>query len=220
MIKGILNYFSSLNTAGQALFIVGVLLIITFIVLLIIVLKPEKNKIKKIYGESEITDNENDFEEKMKDIDNIGDADINLNNDRTRNLKNIVDELKTMEAKTPTQEEIIQKYEDEQEDTAIISVEELLKHNNTFTYAKNESKEIKPKEEIIEKKIEEENLFEDVSGNTKVNIPTPTIKEEKKYTPSREIFSSVFSDNTRPDVKKEESNEMFLNSLKEFRNNL
>ena len=114
MIKGILNYFSSLNTAGQALFVVGVLLIITFIVLLIIVLKPEKNKIKKIYGESEITDNENDFEEKMKDIDNIKDADINLNNDRTRNLKSIVDELKTMEAKTPTQEEIIQKYEDEQ----------------------------------------------------------------------------------------------------------
>ena len=96
MIKGILNYFSSLNTAGQALFVVGVLLIITFIVLLIIVLKPEKNKIKKIYGESEITDNENDFEEKMKDIDNIKDADINLNNDRTRNLKSIVDELKTM----------------------------------------------------------------------------------------------------------------------------
>ena len=31
MIKGILNYFSSLNTAGQALFVVGVLLIITFI---------------------------------------------------------------------------------------------------------------------------------------------------------------------------------------------
>ena len=47
MIKGILNYFSSLNTAGQALFVVGVLLIITFIVLLIIVLKPEKNKINK-----------------------------------------------------------------------------------------------------------------------------------------------------------------------------
>ena len=57
MIKGILNYFSSLNTAGQALFVVGVLLIITFIVLLIIVLKPEKNKIKKIYGESAINAN-------------------------------------------------------------------------------------------------------------------------------------------------------------------
>ena len=49
MIKGILNYFSSLNTAGQALFVVGVLLIITFIVLLIIVLKPEKN-VEKVDG--------------------------------------------------------------------------------------------------------------------------------------------------------------------------
>ena len=101
-----------------------------------------------------------------------------------------------------------------------ISVEELLKHNNTFTYAKTEPKKIEPKEEVKEQKIEEEYLFEDVSSNAKVNIPTPTIKEEKKYTQSREIFSSVFSDNTRQKKKKEESNEMFLNSLKEFRNNL
>ena len=195
MIKGILNYFSSLNTAGQALFVVGVLLIITFIVLLIIVLKPEKNKIKKIYGESEITDNENDFEEKMKDIDNIKDADINLNNDRTRNLKSIVDELKTMEAKTPTQEEIIQKYEDEQEDTAIISVEELLKHNNTFTYAKTEPKKIETKEEIIiyAKKLQEkgaQNVLISLGGDGAILL---TEKNEVYYsnTPKGQVINTV-----------------------------
>ena len=237
-ILGVIYIFNQFNTriiksVGSIIVYKNVFVVfpvVCFIAIFIIQLLHDKcdlfankkliDKIKKIYGESEITDNENDFEEKMKDIDNIKDADINLNNDRTRNLKSIVDELKTMEAKTPTQEEIIQKYEDEQEDTAIISVEELLKHNNTFTYAKTEPKKIEPKEEVKEQKIEEEYLFEDVSSNAKVNIPTPTIKEEKKYTQSREIFSSVFSDNTRPDVKKEESNEMFLNSLKEFRNNL
>ncbi len=68
MFGDISNYFSSLNNAGQALFIVGSLLIITFIILLIIVLKPER-KPKKIYGESVQTDRENQFEEKMKNID-------------------------------------------------------------------------------------------------------------------------------------------------------
>ena len=111
MLNTITNYFLSLNSAGQILFVVGVLLIITFIILLIVVLKPEKNKVKKIYAESAITEKENDYEEKMKDIDNIGIDDININNDKTRNLKNIVDELKAMESKNhPTQMEIIEKY--------------------------------------------------------------------------------------------------------------
>ena len=47
MIANIINYFNSLNTVGQILFIVGVLLVLIFIMLLIIVLKPEKNKVKK-----------------------------------------------------------------------------------------------------------------------------------------------------------------------------
>ena len=85
MIANFSNYFTNLNNAGQALFIVGVLLVITFIILLIVVLKPEKNDVKKIYGESIETDEENIFEEKMKNIDDIDESDINIENDRTRN---------------------------------------------------------------------------------------------------------------------------------------
>ena len=51
MINNIINYFESLNGVGQALFIVGVLLVVTFIALLIVVLKPEP-KSKKVYGEN------------------------------------------------------------------------------------------------------------------------------------------------------------------------
>jgi len=172
MIANITNYFTNLNNTGQALFIIGVLLVITFIVLLIIVFKPEKNKVKKIYGENAITDRENIFEEKMKDIDNIGIEDINIENDRTRNLKNIVDEFRHLEAKNaPTMMDKIEAYEDEQEDTAIISVEELLKSNKPVTYAKRNNLEFKEvyekpiiKEEPKKKAEEEEYLFmEDVS---------------------------------------------------------
>lgn len=224
MIANITNYFTNLNNAGQALFIVGVLLIITFIVLLVVVFKPDRNKVKKIYGESPITDSERILEEKMKDIDNISINDINIENDRTRNLKSIVDELKQIETKTtPTVMERIEAYEDEQEDTAIISVEELLKSNKPVTYERRSLEAtqvynkplIKPEVKPEKKTIEDDFYMEDVSEDTR---KMPKIVEEKKYTPRREIFSSVYAEPSQ--TKNDDNNEAFLNSLKEFRSNL
>lgn len=224
MIANITNYFTNLNNAGQALFIVGVLLIITFIVLLVVVFKPDRNKVKKIYGESPITDSERILEEKMKDIDNISINDINIENDRTRNLKSIVDELKHIETKTtPTVMERIEAYEDEQEDTAIISVEELLKSNKPVTYERRNLEAtqvynkplIKPEVKPEKKIIEDDFYMEDVSEDTR---KMPKIVEEKKYTPRREIFSSVYAEPSQ--TKNDDNNEAFLNSLKEFRSNL
>lgn len=212
MITWITNYFTNLNDAGRALFIVGVLLVITFIVLLIVVFKPEKNDIKKVYGESPETDRENAFEEKMKDIDNVSEKDINIDNDKTRNLKYIVDELKHVEDKNSTSVvDKIEEYEDEQEDTAIISVEELLKSNKPVTYAKKEYVEPVKKDDdfdiIDEEDTKEIKIVGILDRSNKVN-------EEKKYTPRREVFSSVFADTN------DNKNEDFLNDLKKFRNNL
>ena len=224
MIANITNYFTNLNNAGQALFIVGVLLIITFIVLLVVVFKPDRNKVKKIYGESPITDSERILEEKMKDIDNISINDINIENDRTRNLKSIVDELKQIETKTtPTVMDRIEAYEDEQEDTAIISVEELLRSNKPVTYEKRNLDAtqvynkplVKPEVKPEKKMIEDDFYMEDVSEDTR---KMPKIVEQKKYTPRREIFSSVYAEPTQ--AKNDDNNEAFLNSLKEFRSNL
>ena len=208
MIANIINYFTNLNDAGRALFIVGVLLVITFIILLIVVLKPEKNKVKKIYGESEVTDRENAFEEKMKDVDNVSANDINLENEKTRNLKNIVDELKQIENKNNVSVmDRIAQYEDEQEDTAIISVEELLKTNQPVTYAKREEpvKYVEPKQE--KKAIDDDFLVIDEVEYQTGKIPV--VKENKK-----EAFSSVYVGS------KKEANEEYLNSLKKFRSNL
>lgn len=205
MINNIINYFESLNGVGQALFIVGVLLVITFIVLLIVVLKPEP-KSKKVYGENSYTHSEAELEEKLKDIDNITDDDININNDKTRNLKSIVDELKSVENKNTTLEEMIERYEDEQENTAIISVEELLKKNKPFSYERRETRL-----PYDNKKDDDGMLFIDDTDELKKITP----EDEKKYVKEREVFSSVYTS-----ANKEEDNEELLNSLKEFRNNL
>ena len=205
MINNIINYFESLNGVGQALFIVGVLLVITFIVLLIVVLKPEP-KSKKVYGENSYTHSEAELEEKLKDIDNITDDDININNDKTRNLKSIVDELKSVENKNTTLEEMIERYEDEQENTSIISVEELLKKNKPFSYERRETRL-----PYDNKKDDDDMLFIDDTDELKKITP----EDEKKYVKEREVFSSVYTS-----TNKEEDNEELLNSLKEFRNNL
>ena len=205
MINNIINYFESLNGVGQALFIVGVLLVITFIVLLIVVLKPEP-KSKKVYGENSYTHSEAELEEKLKDIDNITDDDININNDKTRNLKSIVDELKSVENKNTTLEEMIERYEDEQENTAIIIVEELLKKNKPFSYERRETRL-----PYDNKKDDDDMLFIDDTDELKKITP----EDEKKYVKEREVFSSVYTS-----TNKEEDNEELLNSLKEFRNNL
>jgi len=216
MISSIANYYTNLNNAGQALFIVGVLLIITFIILLIIVLKPEK-KVKKIYGESEVSDRENVFEEKMKDIDNVSSDDINLDNDKTRNLKNIVDELKHIEQKNNNSVlDEIERYEDDQENTAIISVEELLRSNKKVTYEK------RPREKVVETvrraesmtKMDDDFVILDEEDTKEIKIigTLDTIKKDDNK--RREVFSSVYTN------EKNDNNEQFLNSLKQFRNNL
>ena len=204
MINNIINYFESLNGVGQALFIVGVLLVITFIVLLIVVLKPEP-KSKKVYGENSYTHSEAELEEKLKDIDNITDDDININNDKTRNLKSIVDELKSVENKNTTLEEMIERYEDEQENTAIISVEELLKKNKPFSYERKDTRLA-----YDNKKDDDMHFIDDTDELKKI-----TPEDEKKYVKEREVFSSVYTS-----TNKEEDNDELLNSLKEFRNNL
>lgn len=204
MINNIINYFESLNGVGQALFIVGILLVITFIALLIVVLKPEP-KSKKVYGENSYTHSEAELEEKLKDIDNITDDDINIDNDKTRNLKSIVDELKSVENKNTTLEEMIERYEDEQENTAIISVEELLKKNKPFSYERRETRL------PYDNKKDDDMLFIDDTDELKKITP----EDEKKYVREREVFSSVYTP-----TNKEEDNEELLNSLKEFRNNL
>lgn len=190
----IVNFFTNLNSAGQALFVVGVLLVITFIILLIIVFKPDKHKVKKIYGESESLDNEDIFEKKLKDIDNIDNDDINVANDKTRNLMSIVDELKNLENRNITREEMIDRYEQNEEDTAVISLDALLNANKSFRYER--------KEEIST--VYQNNNIPSVTNKTEEILDIDDkddmiFIEDTKEIPIQktrsEIYSSIFKDN-------------------------
>jgi hypothetical protein len=185
------TFYKDLNNVGRLVFFIAVMLFLILVVLIIIMFIQKAIAVRQI---KLLQEDEKNLELK-KETENIETTDIDLKNEKTRDLKNIVEELKRANEGKKDETDL---YEDEQEKTAIISYQELLK-------AANGEKTDEP----IIKKIE---------------ISDPVDARSKR----QEIFSSVFTPNQEPVYKesKEEmklaysDNDSFLNSLKEFRNNL
>lgn len=150
MLMNFSSFYTQLNDIGKLVFIIVLLLFLILIILIIIMLfQKDDNKYKLIYEDDIIKDN-----------------DIDEENEKTRNLKNIVDELnKAKIDKTDL-------YEDEQEKTAIISYQELLKA---------------AQEEKIEEPKKKPEIFSSVYGPNEV----PQYKEKEKMVEERkENFDS------------------------------
>lgn len=188
------NFYSELNEVGKLVFLIAILLFLILIVLVSIMLiqKSLADKQAKIMRQDEIK------LEQIKKTNTVEEIDINCDNEKTKDLRNIVEELKKASAE---KKDVTDIYEDEQEKTAIISYQELIKKaNSEYT------------DQPIIRKIEASE-FE-------------LIIQEKPKT--QEIFSSVFTPNQEPiykETKKDvniayNDSEVFLRSLKEFRNNL
>lgn len=191
-----INFYNELNNVGKLVFFIAVLLFLVLIVLIVIML------IQKSMSDRQVElIHETEKQLDRKEQENITNNDIDMNNEKTRDLKNIVDELKKIDS---DKKDATDMYEDEQEKTAIISYQELLKAAN---------------ENVVEPTIKKVEL-------PKVETVLPIIEEPKQKKP--EIFSSVFTPSQEPIYKNSKNNieilfnddETFLNSLKEFRNNL
>jgi len=163
IISNISVFYLELNDIGRMVFFIAVMLFFVLLILTIIMIFQKSGndkQLKLIYEDEKVLENP----KKLSSIENIK---IDETNEKTRDLKDIVDKLKSYEKKDHTDI-----YEDEQEKTAVISCEELMR-----------------------------------------------IKEEIKKPEKKEVFSSVYTSSEQVKYK-ENNNEAFLNSLKEFRNNL
>lgn len=137
------------------------------------------------------------------------------------NKKTSIEEvLDAMESTTP--ERTMTTFEQEQEENAIISYQELVKAVNekkaNSEFKKNNvEKEDTSNESIldeliqVEEDIKDENEAEDIISNDILD-EKPVVKEEKKFKNS-EFISPVFG-------KDKNSNDDFLNELKDLRKNL
>ena len=211
------------------IFLAVVGLIILGIVIFYIVTK--NNKIKPI-AEDERFDNEKPLEEPKELTEEQKQAKAEL--ERVFNMMSADLEASNEEPS------VIDEFEKEQEENAIISYQELIKQAK----AKGQIKDDISKEEVYQthepkhERIEETKkpvYYEEKIAHKNV-VPEPKVEEPKKFKNS-EFISPIFgvqgSNNSYPSVKKVErrrqdvqrrtetdENEQFLKSLKEFRENL
>ena len=125
------SFYGNLNEIGRLVFLITVLLFLILMVLVVIML------LQKTMSERQldlIYEDEIKHEEPKQDIE-----EIDIENEKTKNLKDIVDELKNYEK--PDKTDI---YEDEQEKTAIISYQELMKAADSMKVEEPKIQKIEP----------------------------------------------------------------------------
>lgn len=139
------SFYTQLNEIGKLVFIIVLLLFLILIILIVIMIfQKDDSKYKIIYEDDVAKDNGIDEE-----------------NEKTKNLKNIVNELN--KAKVDRTD----LYEDEQEKTAIISYQELLKAAQEERVDDEKKPEILSSNEVSQNNVE--NVKERIDGEAFLN---------------------------------------------------
>ncbi len=124
------SFYDRLNEVGKLVFYIVILLF--FILIVLIVLAVLQNNTKEAIQNKKIKILKDD-EKKLDEIKKFSNVEVPIdeNNEKTKDLKKIVEEIKKVTY--DLKEDSIDHYEDEQEKTAVISYEELIKGNNIDT---------------------------------------------------------------------------------------
>ncbi len=124
------SFYDRLNEVGKLVFYVVLLLFLILIVL--IVMAVLQNSTKEAIQNKQIRILKED-EKKLDEIKKSNKVDISIDesNEKTKDLKKIVEEIKKVTY--DVKEDVTENYEDEQEKTAVISYEELIKGSNVDT---------------------------------------------------------------------------------------
>lgn len=122
------SFYDRLNDVGRLVFYIVLLLFFILIVLIIMAILQnntvETLKQKRIQA---LKEDERKLEEIKKSTNKI-DIPIDENNEKTKDLKKIVDQIKQVTG--DVKQDLTDMYEDEQEKTAVISYDELIKGTN------------------------------------------------------------------------------------------
>lgn len=134
------SFYERLNDVGKLVFYVVLLLFLILIVLIVMAIL--QNTINETVKQKRIRILRED-ERKLEDLkkqDTKIDIAIDENNEKTKDLKKIVDQIKMVTG--DTKQDITDIYEDEQERSAVISYSELIKGttiNTNITIPKEET---------------------------------------------------------------------------------
>ncbi len=134
------SFYDRLNEVGKLVFYV-VLLLFLILIVLIVMAVLQNNTIETIKQKKIriLREDEKKLEELKRSANKV-DISIDESNEKTRDLKKIVDQIKMVTS--DTKQDITDIYEDEQEKTAVISYDELIKGttiNTNITIPKEET---------------------------------------------------------------------------------
>ncbi len=121
------SFYDRLNEVGKLVFYVVFLLFLILIVL--IVMAVLQSNTKTVIEQKQIKILKED-ERRLEELKRTNKVEIRVDeaNEKTRDLKKIVDQIKMVTSEEP--KDVTDVYEDEQEKTSVISYEELVKGNN------------------------------------------------------------------------------------------
>jgi hypothetical protein len=217
-IDGIRNFYLSLPEADKL--IIYIILILIFILIILLIIMFEQKKINK-----RIVNKKVDVNDDIEVLDLYGNE-IDENNEKTRNLKEITDKI---QAVIDNRAIDLTRFEQDQEETSIISYNELM---NKAGKKVEETKEEFSLPNLVHK-IE---TAEEVERTEPYVNPIPLKEADNKFK-SSVFISPVFGvqgerqiiKGDEPTIKKEEDTyinknyseeETFLNNLRNFRKNL
>jgi hypothetical protein len=211
------SFYLSLPEADKL--IIYIILILIFILVILLIILFEQRKINKRIVNKKLAVDDTEV------LDLYGNE-IDESNEKTRNLKEITDKI---QAVIDSRAIDLTKFEQDQEESSIISYDELMKHTGKMVES--------PKEEFslpnLVRKIE---VAEEIERTEPYINPVPFKEEEPKFKSSA-FISPVFGiQGDNPSIKKEEAvikkeevsyareayseEETFLNNLRNFRKNL
>lgn len=223
------SFYDKLNETGQLVFWIVVILFVVLFILLIIVLQQKSiaKKLDRQYANRiRFSETKNESANKSDTLFDTTDMDVDLENEKTRNLKEITDKLQAViDSKTIP----LTNYEEDQEESSIISYKELMNRKSSPL----DSTSSMPKETKV-------------TSLTK-DIDRTYLTDEKPKFKSSDFISPIFgvqndlSSQKQPIVEKPDkqhetlvkktyqveeldfstsAEDEYLNSLKQFRNNL
>lgn len=234
--------FIDLLLNDSVLFLIAITIIVLIVLIIICILLLKKRyDLDSNDNKLEIKSNNAlaELSELTKETSSVAQSVENLNSRNEDNIdKNLTTEddkidleamLSKMEATLNEKEQAIVNFEQEQEEKAIISYEELKKavsQNNNTEVTKVESLEPKLPVQEIDKSIELDHkdksfkntdFISPIFGKMDNNYDYPKIEE---FAEQRTVFKKNANENLTFAKHSEDKNEAFLDSLKQFRKNL
>lgn len=201
------KFYNGLNETGKLVFWIVIILVAVLFILLIIVMQQRSiaNRLEKQYIR-----NINVPEPSVLETSNI---DIDLDNEKTRNLKEITDKL---QAVIDSKAVPLTNYEEDQEESSIISYKELIKKNETQTQPLKDNPPAPIKPQPIYS-------FDEKPKFKSSEFISPIFGVQEKEKP---IKNDLNNNEIKKNVEVEEldmtnsAEDDYLNSLKQFRKNL